>query len=76
MIDNITNSMELAIKDSIIKFLKIVLSEIVSNSFWICLIVCMISLILYASGMKKAGKYCTISLVLYVVLEALGSTLL
>lgn len=65
-----------SIKIGIMDFLKLMVTGVISNSFWICLIVAMISLILYVGGIKKAGKYCTASLVIYVVLEALGSAFL
>lgn len=76
MVENISNEIVLGLKNSILKLLKWILSGAVVNAFWICLIICMISLVLYISGLKKAGKYCTVSFIVYIVLEAIGSAFL
>lgn len=76
MAEEIANTIITKIQNSIIDFLKLLLGGIITNSFWICLFIAMISLILYIAGIKKAGKYCTASFVIYIVLEALGSAFL
>lgn len=76
MIEKITEGIQLGLKNSILSFLRWIGVGIIANSFWICLIICMLCLILYVGGLKKAGKYCTISFVVYIVLEALGSVFL
>ena len=76
MVENIIQGIQLGIKSTIVNFLKWCLAGIVSNAFWICLIVCMCCLVLYIGGLKKAGRICTVSLVVYIVLEALGCAFL
>ena len=51
--------------------LKSVFEGIVNSSYIICLTVAMISILLYVCGQKKAGKYVSISIVIYVLLQAL-----
>lgn len=76
MIENFTDSIGLGFKHMITDFFKWIFGGVLANSFWICLIISMICLILYISGLKKAGKYCTVSFVIYIVIEALGSAFL
>lgn len=71
MIENLTES----IKEMVITFFKWSFTGLANNSFWICLGICMIGLILYVGGIKKAGRYCTASFIIYVFLQALGSAL-
>lgn len=75
MVESIIDGIQLGLKNSILSFLKWSLTGIVSNSFWICLMVSMVGLILYVGGVKKGARYCTASLVVYVFLEAIGSVL-
>lgn len=49
---------------------KWVISGIINSSYWICLIAALLALILYVAGMKKAGKYISISFILYFILQA------
>lgn len=42
---------------------------IIDSSYWICLFTCMFAIILYVAGMKKAGKYVSISFVVYFMLQ-------
>lgn len=44
---------------------------LIDCSYWICLITCMLAIILYTSGLKKAGKYISISFALNFLLQAL-----
>ena len=76
MVENIVEEIQLGLKNSILSFLKWVFEGVVANSFWVCLIICMICLLLYVAGLKKAGKYCTISFVVYILLEVIGSAFL
>lgn len=38
---------------------------IINSTYWICLFTCIISLIIYACGVKKAGRVATVSFVVY-----------
>jgi hypothetical protein len=44
-------------------------------SYFICLTICIVSVLLYVFGSKKCGKYATISLGVYTVIQAVGSAL-
>ncbi|MGY5241185.1 hypothetical protein [Clostridium tertium] len=59
------------IKNIIIDTLKWIASGIIDNSYWICLFICLAALILYIAGQKKAGKYVSISFIVYFVLQCL-----
>lgn len=76
MLDIIADGIVKGFKKTFITFFKWILLGIIDNSFWICLILCMMSLLIYAIGGKKAGKYCTGSFVLYVFLQAIKGVLL
>ncbi len=71
MIDKLTLSIEESLGDSLINLLKALFNGLVQSSFWICLIVCMISLLLYVGGQRKAGKGISISIILYILFQAL-----
>lgn len=72
----ISQAIEKALKNSVVKLLKYLFNGLVYGSYWICLISCLIALILYISGQRKAGKYVSISFILYVILQALKGALL
>lgn len=76
MIENVANSIEIGFKNMIADFIKSVFYGVLNNSFWICLIISMICLILYIAGLKKAGRYCTVSFIIYILIEAFGSAFL
>lgn len=61
--------------DKIVGFAKDILKSlalgIIDNSYWLCLATCLLAIILYVSGQRKAGKYISISIVVYVLLQAL-----
>lgn len=59
------------IKNIIIDTLKWISLGIIDNSYWICLFICLAALILYIAGQKKAGKYVSISFIIYFVLQCL-----
>lgn len=75
MVENIIEGIQLGLKNSILGLLRWTLGGIAANSFWICLFISMAALILYVGGIKKAGRYCTASFVVYVFLQAIGSVL-
>lgn len=40
-------------------------------NYWICLFVCIISIILYATGSKKSGRIASISFIIYFLSQCL-----
>lgn len=76
MQETIINAIVEGIKQSVINFLKWIGLGIINGSYWICLIACLLALILYIAGQKKAGKYVSISFVIYVILQALKGVLI
>lgn len=42
---------------------------LINSSYWICLFVCMFAIILYVAGLKRAGKYVSISFIVYFLLQ-------
>lgn len=59
-------------KSALLGLLEWIATGIIDSSYWICLIAAIIGVLLYAAGVKKAGKYASVSLVIYVLLEILG----
>ncbi|WP_143318438.1 hypothetical protein [Clostridium sp. HBUAS56017] len=59
------------IKNFIADLGKDILLCIVDNSYWVCLFVCMVSVMMYVSGLKKAGKFVPVSFVTYTLLQCL-----
>ncbi len=43
--------------------------SIIDCSYWICLFVCMFAIILYVAGQKKAGKYVSLSFIIYFLMQ-------
>lgn len=76
MQETIINAIVEGIRQSVVNFLKWIGLGIINGSYWICLIACLIALILYIAGQRKAGKYVSISFVIYVVLQALKGVLI
>ncbi|MDI9215919.1 hypothetical protein [Clostridium tertium] len=76
MQETIINAIVEGIKQSVVNFLKWIGLGIINGSYWICLIACLIALILYIAGQRKAGKYVSISFVIYVVLQAIKGVLI
>lgn len=64
------------IKNSLLNFFKWVGIGIINNSYWVCLFVCIVALILYIGGQRKAGKYVTLSVVIYFFLQAIKGVLI
>lgn len=76
MLETISDAIVLGLKKTIFTFFKWVFTGIIANSFWICLAICMGCLILYLGGLKKASRFCTLSFIIYVFLQAIGSAML
>ncbi|MDU7085940.1 MAG: hypothetical protein E6344_19825 [Clostridium sp.] len=76
MQETIINAIVEGIKQSVLNFLKWIGLGIINGSYWICLTACLIALILYIAGQRKAGKYVSISFIIYVVLQAIKGVLI
>jgi hypothetical protein len=50
--------------------LKDIAISLIDHSYSLCLVICMLAIILYIAGLKKAGKYASISLVIYILLQS------
>ncbi|GAA0825165.1 hypothetical protein ABHA37_17425 [Clostridium tertium] len=64
------------IKNGLLNFFKWIGVGIINNSYWVCLFVCIAALILYIGGQRKAGKYVTLSVILYFILQAIKGVLI
>ncbi|MDU1279243.1 MAG: hypothetical protein E6960_12265 [Clostridium sp.] len=76
MQETIINAIVEGIKQSVVNFLKWIGLGIINGSYWICLIACLVAIILYIAGQRKAGKYVSISFVIYVILQAIKGALI
>ncbi|WP_294365125.1 hypothetical protein [uncultured Clostridium sp.] len=76
MKETIINGIVEGLKQSVVNFFKWIGLGIINGSYWICLVACLIALILYIAGQRKAGKYVSISFVVYVVLQAIKGVLI
>lgn len=76
MVESIASAIELAIKNCFINFFKWVLGGLVSCSYWVCLFICMISLIFYITGSRKAGRWASFSFVAHILIQSVGKMLL
>lgn len=63
--------MEEAVKNSFINLLKWIFLGITKNAYFITLFVCLVSIIFYMAGCKRAGKYISYSIITYLILECL-----
>ena len=59
------------IKNKIIEGLNAAAIFILDSSYGICLTVAMVGIILYCAGYKKGAKAVTLSIIIFVVLQAL-----
>lgn len=59
------------IKEFFVSAGKDVALGFIGCSYWICLFVCMLSLIFYMVGSKKSGRVVSISFIIYVLTQAL-----
>lgn len=64
------------VKNAIINIGTWIITGIANSSYYICLFSCMVCLLLYISGLKKSGKYVSISFVIYVFIQALKGLLI
>ncbi|NFH80313.1 hypothetical protein FDA09_10380 [Clostridium botulinum] len=75
MLENIKQSVSEAIQESFSSMFYNLFNwlarGVIDNSYEICLTVAIISLIIYIAGKRKAGKYVTISLAVYFILQSL-----
>lgn len=76
MKETIINGIVEGLKQSVVNFLKWIGLGIINGSYWICLVACLIALILYIAGQRKAGKYVSISFVIYCILQAIKGVLI
>lgn len=76
MKETIISAIQEGLKQSVSNFLKWIGLGIINGSYWICLTACLLALILYIAGQRKAGKYVSISFVIYVVLQAIKGVLI
>lgn len=67
----IVDSIETAVINLAARCAKYVGMGIINSSYWICLTACLIALIMYISGQKKAGKVVSISFIVYFCLQAI-----
>lgn len=51
--------------------MKSILMGIINNSKWICMIICLIAMVAYLCGNKKAGKYVPITIVTHFLLQSI-----
>ncbi|MGL5190894.1 MAG: hypothetical protein ACRC7S_14730 [Cetobacterium sp.] len=73
--DKLTLAIESALINCAIRLMKFLFNGLIKGSFWLCLIACMLSLVMYIAGQRKAGKYVSITFILYVLLQALKGAL-
>jgi hypothetical protein len=59
------------VKDVIISAIKDIALGLIGSSYWICLFVCMIAILFYMVGCKKSGRVASISIVVYVLSQAI-----
>lgn len=70
-IEHVTNAVADGIVEGLKRALIWLITSFANGSYWICLIIALICLILYAAGMKKAGKYVGISFIVFFVLQCI-----
>lgn len=64
------------VTSTLAKLGKWIVLGIVNSSYWILLFCCIFSLVLYIAGLKKAGKYVSVTFVLYCFLQAIKGLLI
>lgn len=50
---------------------KSILFGVINYSYWICLFVSIVGIMLYIAGCKKAGRAVSVSIVVYILFQAL-----
>ncbi len=76
MKETIVSAIVEGLKTAILNFIKWIVLGIINGSYWICLIACLIAIAMYIAGQKKAGKYVSISFVIYCILQAIKGLLI
>lgn len=71
MKEDIINAIIEGLQAAIVSLMKWIGRGIINSSYWICLTCCLIAIFLYIAGQKKAGKYVSISFVIYFILQSL-----
>lgn len=69
--NTIISAMEEGIKTAIIGTGRWALNGIIEASYPICLTIAIIAVILYIGGFKKAGKYASVSFIIYFLLQSI-----
>ena len=64
------------IKSTLSRLGKWILLGVVNSSYWILLFCCILALVLYIGGLKKAGKYVSVTFILYCFLQAIKGLLI
>ncbi|OPX47855.1 hypothetical protein [Clostridium thermobutyricum] len=59
------------IKTAFLNLLELAVNGVIEVSYWGCLFVGLTALFLYISGLKKAGKYVPVSIMIYFLLQIL-----
>lgn len=67
IIEGMTEGLQAAVSN----LLKWIGRGVINSSYWICLTCCLLALVLYIAGQRKAGKYVSISFVIYFILQSL-----
>lgn len=63
-------------KEFFIETSKTVLITVVDSSYSIFLTLALVALLLYICGQRKAGKYVSISFVIYVILQSIKGVII
>ena len=64
-------AIEDALKNVFTNVGKHILGGVINSSYYLCLFVSLAALLLYISGDKKAGKYVSISFLIYFFLQSI-----
>lgn len=71
IVDGVVNGITGGIKTSVIDGVKWLSITIIDSSYTVCLGVAIIGLIAYCAGYKKGAKAVTLSIIIFVVLQAI-----
>lgn len=65
-----------SIKEGIVNIVKWIgvgiLNFFINNSYWVCLPIILICILLYVGGCKTAAKIASVTFVIYVILQSLS----
>lgn len=73
--DIILNAISNGMKKGMIGIGKWLFNGVLYASYPVCLTISIISVILYIGGFKNSGKYASISIIIYFLLQALASVM-